>query len=160
MVYFIRAGESDAVKIGCALSAEARLEQLQLGNPHKLKIIRTIPGGRKIEAAAHKHFAAHRVRSEWFTFNDGMMAWEPPLALTSKKHKSMSLRQLLAEYNGAIVRSIDVARACGLTRQAIGQWKVVPLAHLETVAKLFGKHPSELRSDIFNKPAKARGKRK
>ena len=52
----------------------------------------------------------------------------------------------------------DVGDACGVSRQAAAQWAAIPLEHIEAVSRLLGKHPSELRPDIFTKPKGARKK--
>lgn len=50
----------------------------------------------------------------------------------------------------------EIARACGIQRQAVHQWKRVPPLQVQTVAELMGLTPEEIRPDIF-KPRKRRG---
>ena len=61
--YFIQAGDGP-VKIGRATDVAARLRELQVGNPEKLKILCAT----KLlsEAQAHELFAEDRLRGEWF----------------------------------------------------------------------------------------------
>jgi len=72
-VYFI---ESDgAVKIGVAADAEARLEELQTGNPVTLRLLKVVPGGREIERVFHREFSEFRVRGEWFRLTGALRAF-------------------------------------------------------------------------------------
>lgn len=89
-VYFVRAGNTGAVKIGCTSEAcfAARIAAIQVGNPDRINVIRTVVGGIDVEAQIHHRFAANRLRGEWFTFDPDMMGdlgapdWTPPAAAT------------------------------------------------------------------------------
>lgn len=70
-VYFIGCGAF--VKIGFAANADWRLKDLQVGSPHTLVLLATIPGGAAEEARLHRQFAAYRHRNEWFRL-DGTLA--------------------------------------------------------------------------------------
>jgi hypothetical protein len=72
-VYFIRAGEDGPVKIGTTDSPVDRLKLLQAGNHLPLRIIRTMEGSRRVEAALHRKFAEHHIRAEWFNFHADML---------------------------------------------------------------------------------------
>jgi hypothetical protein len=68
-VYFIASEHS--VKIGITREVKARLTELQIGNPHKLKVINTITKdtkeeARKTEKLFHTIFRKHRKHGEWF----------------------------------------------------------------------------------------------
>lgn len=70
VVYIVRAGDTDRVKVGTTTSWPARRGQLQtgmLGYPIRVEAI--LPGGRDLEQRLHRALAAHRVRGdrEWFT---------------------------------------------------------------------------------------------
>jgi DNA-binding transcriptional regulator YdaS (Cro superfamily) len=43
----------------------------------------------------------------------------------------------------------EIARACGIQRQALHQWTQVPPAQVLTVASLLKMTPEEIRPDIF-----------
>ena len=44
----------------------------------------------------------------------------------------------------------SIAQSCGISRQAVLQWKRVPEQHLDTVAKkVLGVGPWELRPDLY-----------
>lgn len=68
-VYFIHAPAADAVKIGRAADPHRRLQILQVGSPHELRLIgwmATTPDER-LERDLHGLFKADRIRGEWFT---------------------------------------------------------------------------------------------
>jgi hypothetical protein len=89
-VYFIRAGEDGPIKIGSADIVHARVKLLQTGNHLELVLLRTIDGDHTLERYLHRHFAAQRIRGEWFTFHPDMLTIEeadlniPPLRLFVK----------------------------------------------------------------------------
>ena len=64
-VYFIAVGKN-AIKIGVAKNVEARLVNLQIGNPKKLRLIGSIRGDEKTEKMFHVAFSKYHVRGEWF----------------------------------------------------------------------------------------------
>lgn len=66
VVYFIRNGSRDRVKIGFSEGHEGRFRSLQAASADKLTLLGTIPGTRKTEMKMHKKFAEHRERGEWF----------------------------------------------------------------------------------------------
>lgn len=70
-VYFLRAGKSDFVKIGRAVSIRSRLKTLQTGNPFELKLEAWIEThdthvSTRLEASIHKHARDKNFRGEWF----------------------------------------------------------------------------------------------
>ena len=77
-VYFIRAGESGAVKIGLTQNIKERLIDLQCGNHERLILLREIPGGPLVERWLHRRFAEYKIHLEWFRFTDEMLTVEPP----------------------------------------------------------------------------------
>lgn len=77
-IYFIRAGEYGPVKIGVADDVRNRLRELQCANHEKLALIRNFAGDQPVERWLHRHFAAQRVRGEWFWFSDDMLTIDPP----------------------------------------------------------------------------------
>ena len=73
-VYFIRAGNRGAIKIGWAKNVESRMAELQTGNAFKLNVLTAIPCDSKEHAIAteqrfHRFFAKQRIRGEWFMGN-------------------------------------------------------------------------------------------
>ena len=68
-VYFIRAGKTDRVKIGCALSVGKRMRVLQVGGPDPLEVIFVIPrGSLQLETSLPQRFAKSRILGEWFRY--------------------------------------------------------------------------------------------
>ena len=43
----------------------------------------------------------------------------------------------------------QIARECGLTRQAVIQWRRVPAERVLTVARVVGVDPSAIRPDLY-----------
>ena len=72
-VYFIKCGAF--VKIGRGKNPQARLDDLQIGNPEPLKIVFTIPGSALVEKAFHARFAAYRTTGEWFRVTGDLAAF-------------------------------------------------------------------------------------
>lgn len=71
-VYFIRAGRTNAVKIGYAKDPEARQRELQCASPHALHMLGYMPGTSFDEAEWHGRFADERIRGEWFTLSSAL----------------------------------------------------------------------------------------
>lgn len=65
-VYFIQAGEGGPIKIGLTEDVTKRVAALQTGNPEKLAVLLTIPGGPKEERRMHRMFSYARITGEWF----------------------------------------------------------------------------------------------
>ena len=83
-VYFIQ-DEFGYVKIGWSVNVAARLSGLQVACPYNLFLIRVIDGGAATEAWLHRKFEAHRVRGEWFRFDEAMMTVVPPDEIPVRK---------------------------------------------------------------------------
>lgn len=83
MIYFIRAGDDGHVKIGWTRDENTlavRHQTLQVGQPARLSVIRTINAQKFTEGWLHEFFAHVRVAGELFTFVDDMLTIDPPLA--------------------------------------------------------------------------------
>lgn len=70
-VYFIRAGDRGAIKIGWTKDVEQRINDLQVGNAFKLNVLFKIPcdsaiHAQETERRLHKLYARKRIRGEWF----------------------------------------------------------------------------------------------
>ena len=73
-VYFVRAGNRGAIKIGMARNVERRLATMQTGNAFELKIMACICCESKrdaliLEKRLHSKFKRQRIRGEWFQGN-------------------------------------------------------------------------------------------
>ena len=66
-IYFIVDDDSKAVKIGVADFPEFRLQDLQVGNPHKLRLAKVIQNGsHKLEQELHRLFSDYVLGGEWY----------------------------------------------------------------------------------------------
>lgn len=66
-IYIIQAVIGGPVKIGVSVYPPARLEQLQVGCPFPLRIIKSFPATKTVtEKGLHARFAAYRLHGEWF----------------------------------------------------------------------------------------------
>jgi transposase-like protein len=54
--------------------------------------------------------------------------------------------------------SAEIARACGIHRTAVYQWRRVPPERVQIVAELTEWTPEQIRPDIFKKPRKRRAR--
>ena len=72
-VYFIRC--ENFVKIGKANDPDARLADLQVGNPIDLELLFSIPGSFRTERKFHQRFAASRHIGEWFRIEGKLMEY-------------------------------------------------------------------------------------
>jgi hypothetical protein len=70
MIYTIRAGDTDVVKIGFTEGdIEARVQGLQTGSAFRLRVEALLSGDRKMEKCLHEHFAEKRMCGEWFSLS-------------------------------------------------------------------------------------------
>ena len=75
-IYLI--GHHNAVKIGWSQKhpvAGGRLSGLQVGTPERLELIGLVVGPYTLEAELQGRFAAHRIRGEWFTRHEEILAY-------------------------------------------------------------------------------------
>lgn len=66
MIYFIGKNWRGPVKIGFSTNPQKRLEQIQTGNPYKMRILYLAVGSFYMEKRLHKLFKKHRYQGEWF----------------------------------------------------------------------------------------------
>ena len=67
------------------------------------------------------------------------------------KHEDRAIRKIRTERG----LSVKVAKACGIERAAVYQWKKVPATQVHTVAAVLDWTPEQIRPDIFKpKPRK------
>lgn len=69
VVYFIGADWSSPIKIGYTTlpRLKARLSAIQIGHPHRLRVLRAVIGGHALEQSLHERFADERLNGEWFS---------------------------------------------------------------------------------------------
>lgn len=58
------------IKIGFANDVDTRIEQLQAGNPRRLRLLARIHGDSVMEAALHRQYRAYRLVGEWFEWSN------------------------------------------------------------------------------------------
>ena len=75
MIYFARCGNTQWVKIGVATNVFTRLQQIQVYNPHRLRLMAVRYGGKKEESRLHKKFAAFNRHFEWFEISAELRAF-------------------------------------------------------------------------------------
>lgn len=69
-LYLILDEDANHLKIGRSKNVKERLNQLQIANSHKLKLLNSIPKKGYIEKELHDTFKDKKVKGEWFV-NDG-----------------------------------------------------------------------------------------
>jgi hypothetical protein len=69
-VYFIEAVGLGRVKIGYSSDPTRRLRELNTASPTELIIFRSMPGNEQMEKDIHARFSHHRIKHEWFNFDD------------------------------------------------------------------------------------------
>lgn len=76
-IYFVRAAETSAVKIGFSTDVAKRLKQLQTGSPQRLVLEMMIVGTHALEAELHRRLKYHKVhlRGEWFDLDADGVKW-------------------------------------------------------------------------------------
>lgn len=66
VVYFVKNGSRDRVKIGFSTGHKGRIGSLQNASPDKLTLIGVMPGDVKLERKMHARFKEYREVGEWF----------------------------------------------------------------------------------------------
>lgn len=86
VVYFIKNGERDRVKIGFSSRHTVRLSTLQGASCDALTLLGTIPGNAKLEHKMHARFKAQRIhpRREWFRVEGALAKFIKTLPKPSK----------------------------------------------------------------------------
>ena len=70
-IYFMQAGCGGPVKIGITDNLDARVNQIQNGNPEEVEVVAVYEVGGRADAMEsenmlHEYFKWHRIRGEWF----------------------------------------------------------------------------------------------
>ncbi len=85
LVYFIRSGTTQAIKIGfTAGRPEDRLKALQTAHSYKLELIATSRGTREHEKELHDRFRAYQLEGEWFKPHPELLAFISVLPVGSR----------------------------------------------------------------------------
>lgn len=110
MIYFVRAGGTDFVKIGYTAdqaSLKIRLLALQTGQPWRLEVLRVIEGDQHMEWALHQMFAEHRCSGEWFTYTPTMMHLLPGDAPGLRAYLKGKPRKVLEDLIERLIGLLD-----------------------------------------------------
>ncbi len=132
-VYFIANGHG-SVKIGCTAKLETRVAALAHGSDTPLTLVRSVEGGRLVEAWLHKRFAEHRLHGEWFVLVPEMLTVEPGTLtlehdvrdahLPAKQDGRAGTKVMIGEYkalSAAGMTQSEIALLFGVSRQAVNQ---------------------------------------
>ena len=124
MIYIIRAGETEFVKIGKAADPEGRLHDLQCAHHDELTIIRLIDAPDAAERWLHREFKHLRVRNEWFRFDPAMLTVEVP-------DLSPSFLAQVEEVIAAMGGLDAVAALTGVSATTVMDWRLdgIPPPH-------------------------------
>lgn len=91
-IYFIGNMDMGCIKIGVAKDPEKRLKQLQTGNPHNLKIYKTIKNvPNEYESSIHRLFDDYRLKGEWFQINDKITEFMESISSESDLEKKFKV---------------------------------------------------------------------
>lgn len=90
MIYYIQDLVSGHIKIGHAECAWRRFSKIQSDTPGIVKLLATEEGGVDKEAERHATFAQSRIRGEWFSPADNLLAHIATLATPVKERKGAS----------------------------------------------------------------------
>ena len=142
-VYFIRAGEDGPIKIGYAANPRKRLHTVQTAHWQTVRLVRLIDGGRDVERELHSRYQHLHIRGEWFLFDASMLNVGAEIPHPAVPGRDESVHKALTKMGGATA----LGRAIGVSRQAIGHWRSIPIWHVRKVAEVTGIPLSELMAD-------------
>lgn len=122
-VYLVRAGENGPVKIGRTANVPARMQQLQVGHPEPLALIRTVDGGAGVETWFHRKFSADHIRGEWFRFSPDMTTVLPPQP--SLKDAEPRFRFPIEYIRKNLLRSTqaEIAAIANTSQASVSRWE-------------------------------------
>ena len=158
MIYFVQVGTSGPIKIGFAADPAMRLAALQTAHYEALRLLLALDGDPPHENLLHKKFSFLRLRGEWYRPARELLAFiasPEPFPATSEyidvlgRSASRPRLPALAE---AIRRKggvNELARAIGITPQAISQWGEVPPLQVIAVERATGVSRQALRPALY-----------
>ncbi len=145
-VYFIRCG--DFVKVGFSNDPQQRLRAIIAHTPHDVEIVALHAGSQRDEVTFHRLLALHHHRGEWFKW-----CAEVEAAATNGLPKSIRPvevdRSVLNSAIEAIGGNTALARALGISPQAVPQWNRVPSERVLEVERVTGVSRHRLRPDLY-----------
>lgn len=106
------------LKVGVSVDPVARLECLQTGNPHQLRLIGSVSGGPKLEREFHKLLRPYWAHREWFYYCSPTKIWARLLLdQTAEAAKSAFLQ--LPNPHPYSQEVEEIARLTGLSRPKV-----------------------------------------
>lgn len=157
-VYFAQMGSSGPIKIGVVRRGDiaSRLKNLQMACPEELTLLGTIEGAGEQERWIHARFSESRLRGEWFSPSEYVLAEIKrlisgeilPPGIKPKNHMEVALTRAIERIGGGTA----LARALGITPQAVDQWRICPPHWLLKIEDLTGVSKEELRPDMCPEP--------
>lgn len=149
-VYFLRAGDTEMVKIGWTTgTVEQRMATIQPGCWQTLRVIREVSGGRAVETWLHKRFAHCHVEREWFCFDPEMLTVEP-----REIDRSGKVREVFDWLKRAQTQPClgYLAKELCLPEGVIASWQEVPEEYLDEVSCATRTGPWFYRPDLAPPP--------
>ena len=135
MIYFIGCNDR-YVKIGVSHSPISRLNDLQVGNPYDLTVLKTIDVSHKAEAYLHDKFSHLHHRGEWFLLNSELREYiateaetdlrqfqqqpsyskpkHPIVFIPKKADGNLAFQEVFSLDSGRIYSAEGIARLCVL----------------------------------------------
>jgi DNA-binding XRE family transcriptional regulator len=93
MIYFIKDGVSDCIKIGYSAknNIRQRISCLRCGNPNPLEVLKIIPGSMGLEKEIHHKFKHLKKSGEWYAISDELLDFiENPVVKTATEDSHQS----------------------------------------------------------------------
>jgi hypothetical protein len=72
-VYLMQPVDGGLVKIGYAKDPELRRKKIQRMSPLKLRLLATVPAGRRHESRLHRRYGGYRRWGEWFQLPEDVL---------------------------------------------------------------------------------------
>lgn len=135
-VYFVQPENDSAgpIKIGFSVDIRKRLQQLNVSNIARLRVLAEMPGTVSDEAALHRRFDAHRLHGEWFSPVPELLeliASIPPMPVVKlvREKTPEDFRGVMELWPGPTAMGADI----GVSAATITLWKhrnSIPVTHL------------------------------
>lgn len=94
-VYAVLADTDAAVKFGVSSDPHTRMSSLQNGNPHDLRLLGQVDGGREVERKIFKALEKYRLRGEWFRYTGPVKTVAAAISSNNSEALMEALRNFL-----------------------------------------------------------------
>lgn len=75
VVYFARSGANGPIKIGFSANLRQRVAALETSAFEAITILAVVDGDRDLECSLHEQFSSFRLKREWFSASDELLAY-------------------------------------------------------------------------------------